>query len=735
MQSKGWIWQACLLLTVSFIFSTGLPLSPAFCQTETTPQEKAEPESEGADDNAPGESSDEGDPSDDAPKADGQQDSGDDEQQEDKGDKSDKSDDKKEDDSDDEKDGDSDDEEEADENGSKDLADAFLLKIDARTTSDLDKIVKLCESALNKGLDDNETEQANFLASESLLRFSEGMAQRTFATPRDRRWQIYRAQAMPRLRKAVEFDKSNVAAFILLAKFEAMDPQSKAAALKNIEKAIELSVDDRGQLSDALVIRARLKEDKEAKIADLNQALKHNPANLQAHELRAWALLDDKKVDEAMGDFEYWFDAQPKNFAARVIVAERLRGSGDLFDADLQEKVIGILDEAAEIDPKSGIPGTLKAQIFLQQEKLDEAIEAATEAIEVDKRRPNAFRIRAAALVEKGDLDAALADANKLMKLDLMEGYQLRSQLFIQKAEYAKAIEDIRAMSVANPNNEGLRQQLAALYNADLRPEESIKIYNRLLRDNLVPDEGEQPEAVRRVIMAKRIDLLNSRGDARLSSGEHAKAITDYEECLKLTDELIAWIPDDVDPKPTRDNGLLNNFAWLLATTPEKDLRDGKRAIKLATEAAEITDFEQAHILSTVAAAYAETGDFKAAIKWIKRGLKANKVAGAKEDAREESIQRQEKSLLDELKFYEEEKPWREQLDPEEEREKAKAEKESKEGSKSKEDKEGEGEKSEDAEKDKDAEKSSDDKDAEGETDSDDSDQKDKAKESSDEEE
>ena len=663
MQSKGWIWQACLLLTVSFIFSTSLPLSQAFSQTETTPQEKTEPKSDESED-APDESGEEDD----------QEGSDNDKQKKDGEEKSDDNKDK--DDEDKDKDDDSGDEAESDENGSEDLSEAFLLKIEARTTTDLDKIVTLCESALRKGLDENESEQANYLASESLLRFAEGMARRTFTTPQDRRWQAYRAQAMPRLRKAVEFNKSNVGAFILLAKFEAMDPQRKADALKNIEKAIELSVDDREQLSDALVIRARLKEDKEAALADLNQAIKHNPANIQAHELRAWALLGDKKVAEAMEDFEYWFEAQPENFAARVIVAERLRGSGELFDADLQEKVLGILKEAAEIDPESAIPGALKAQIFLQQKELEKAIEAATQSIELDKRRPVGYRLRAAALAEKGDLDGALKDANKLMKLDLMEGYQLRSQLFIQKGEYAKAIDDISAMSAANPKNEAMQQQLARLYNADLRPEEAIKIYTRLLRDNLLPEKGDQPAAVRRLIMVKRAELLSNRGSARLSTGEHAKAVVDYQESLELFDEFLAAIPESVPNKPTRDSGLLNNFAWLLSTTPEDDLRDGERAIKLATESAELTDFEAPHILSTVAAAYAETGDFKSAIEWINKGLEANKVAGAKEGANQEGIKRQEKSLLDELEFYKEEKPWREQMDPEEEREKAKAEKE-----------------------------------------------------------
>ena len=665
MQSKGWIWQACLLLMVSLTISSVSPVSSSFGQTETEQEEQVEPKSNDDKDESPNQLSEE----EESPKADDSDDSAEGEQQHKKNES---------DDEDTQDDESADSEDEPTKTGSELVSEAFELKLNARTTSDLDKIVSLCEAALKKGLDESETEQASFLASESLLRFAEGMAKRVFATPQDRRWQVYRTQAMPRLRKAVKLNESNVAAYMLLAKFEAMDPNTKADALKTIEKAIELSADDRGQLSDALVVRARLKTDKEARLADLNQAIKHNPANIQAHELRAWALLSDDKVSEAMKDFEYWFQAQPKNFAARVIVAERLRASGQLSDDDVQEKVLGMLSEASEIDPKSGIPDTLKAQIYLEQKEYEKSIEAATKSIELDKRRPGAYQIRAAVLVEQGDLDAALKDANRLIKLDLMAGYQLRSQIFIQQAEYAKAIEDIQAMSVARPNNEGLQQQLAVLYNLDLRPEESIKIYNGLLRNNLLPDKNEQPASVRRVIMAKRADLLSRRGNARLSTGEHSRAASDYDESLKLFDALVALLPKDVKSKPNRDSGLLNNFAWLLATSPEDDVRDGERAIELATEAAEITEFKQAHILSTLASGYAETGDFESAIEWINKGLKVNQEAGAQDDANEAGIKRQEKSLRAELKSYEDEKPWRERQDPEEDRKKAKSEKEAK---------------------------------------------------------
>jgi len=58
-----------------------------------------------------------------------------------------------------------------------------------------------------------------------------------------------------------------------------------------------------------------------------------------------------------------------------------------------------------------------------------------------------------------------------------------------------------------------------------------------------------------------------------------------------------------------------------LATSPDDKLRDGKRALKLATKAAESSGYETPHILSTLAAAYAETGDFENAAKWSQKAV------------------------------------------------------------------------------------------------------------------
>jgi cytochrome c-type biogenesis protein CcmH/NrfG len=73
-------------------------------------------------------------------------------------------------------------------------------------------------------------------------------------------------------------------------------------------------------------------------------------------------------------------------------------------------------------------------------------------------------------------------------------------------------------------------------------------------------------------------------------------------------------------PVPSVDTA--RRLAWLLATSPDSSLRNGPMALDMARQCATTTRHADAEVLSTLAAAYAATGDFANAVKWQAEALR-----------------------------------------------------------------------------------------------------------------
>lgn len=67
------------------------------------------------------------------------------------------------------------------------------------------------------------------------------------------------------------------------------------------------------------------------------------------------------------------------------------------------------------------------------------------------------------------------------------------------------------------------------------------------------------------------------------------------------------------------DIGSLNDLAWLLATCPYDEIRNGKEAVRLSERARDITRGQEPAVLDTLGASYAEVGHFKRAIECARK--------------------------------------------------------------------------------------------------------------------
>lgn len=86
---------------------------------------------------------------------------------------------------------------------------------------------------------------------------------------------------------------------------------------------------------------------------------------------------------------------------------------------------------------------------------------------------------------------------------------------------------------------------------------------------------------------------------ALLLEEQNKQVIAHYEAAIKLEPTNVVF---------------LNNFAWLLATSPQAGFRNGPEAVQLAERACRLTDYKAPAVIETLAAAYAEAGRFDDAV-------------------------------------------------------------------------------------------------------------------------
>lgn len=498
--------------------------------------------------------------------------------------------------------------------GKADLERATELKLTAESIEQLAEVINLCQRALDKGLDTENAAFAKQLLASTLTSRGLAVVEAIFAPERpDARWQQMRRLALADLERSLRAEAKQPAVHIAIAKLEALPGGNEERVISSLDEAVKLSKDDPDTRVQALLMRAGLRENLADRVGDLDEAIETKPNDPQALRARGALHMGMDKPEKALADFDAALKLEPNH-----ALTHEARGAA-LAMLDRLDDSRAAYAKALELDPKASSARMQRAQVAILEEKYDEAIADANKLLDLDENNLPARMLRAQAYLKNDQFAEALADVNAVLKSrpGAPPALRLRAQIHVAQEKVDQAISDLREIVRSDPDDLQTLFQIAILYRSQKNFTKALALFDELL------EKTPQAWFVR-----------YGRADAYLSTGKHREALADYNEAVKQQ-------PDD--------SGMLNNLAWLLATSPMDEVRNGKRAIELATKACELTEYKAPHILSTLAAAYAESGDFDNARKW---SLKAVELC-------EPELK---DNLSKELASYEAKKPWRELL-------------------------------------------------------------------------
>lgn len=530
--------------------------------------------------------------------------------------------------------------------GSEAFEEASRLRVKESTKESLGKVIELCKKALELGLDELDTADAKkILGASYFQRAQRSLEELAGARLPAARVNKVTAEAMQDLQFSIEFDPELVDAYVIKARIhllrqeinkggEALD--AARSKLQSMVDAGETNPEVKKKLSEVIIMRSVSRQDVDERIEDLLKAVEVDPENERAIQLTVESLISVGRNEEAEATIQKFLELAPDNeYALRRLVMMMAQG-------EQMDKAIDFLNEKIAKNPTQSVLYSLRSNLMLakastgntepDQRKtwLESAKSDSDKAVELDAENLDAYLNRARIALAMKDYEQAKKDVDFLFEKrpELPDLAFLKMDIAIQEKRIGDAISELERLVQLNPDNRMLLMQLASMYQMDDRPRKALR-----LADRLVNSEQTDWQALR------------LRGDVKLALGQHTEAIADYEEAIKN-------IPEDEEDL----SGVLNNLSWVLSTSPEDSVRNGKRALETGLQACELTEYKKSHILSTLAAAYAELGEFDKAIEWSTKAVEL----GTKEE------NEQVEQLKEELQSYKEKKPWREKKETEE---------------------------------------------------------------------
>jgi tetratricopeptide (TPR) repeat protein/serine/threonine protein kinase len=348
-------------------------------------------------------------------------------------------------------------------------------------------------------------------------------------------------------------------------------------------------------LGFALLNKGRLDE----AIAEFHESIRLNKDSALPHLNLGIALRDKGRLDEAIAEYREAIRINKDDWGAHNNLGSALEAKGRLDEAIAEYR------EAIRTNKDDPLPHLNLGAALGHKGRTDEAIAELREAIRLNKDFAPPHSILGVTLARKGQLDEAIAEFREAIRIkkDYPEAHSNLGLALGDKGKLDEAIAECREALRLKPDFAAAHNNLGYALQAKGQLEEAIAEYRQAIRLNKALPEAH-----------------NNLGVALAKQGKHDEAIAALRRALEL------------DPKRPACRATLaqelNNWAWTLATSPDPNSRDPKRAVELAKEAVQIAPQER-NFWNTLGAAQYRAGDWKAARSALEKSMELHQGGDA----------------------------------------------------------------------------------------------------------